>query len=76
MGVTANRFTFIENGELGSFQPLVYFRELGLFIDLNAEVIDAIFRDARGDGEVDPWVLQHPLGVIVLANTGFDTEQG
>src|SRR5689334_23464692 len=41
-----------------------------------SDVVDAGRAAARGDGEVHPRVIQHPLGVVRLHHAGRRAEQG
>ena len=49
-------------------QPCVNFVQFGLILDLNAEMIETCAPPARRDGEIDPRIVEHPLGVIGLVN--------
>src|SRR5215471_7085962 len=57
-------------------QMLVHSFELPLRFDLDAEVVYAGRGAALRDRKVDSRVVEHPLGVVVLAHGGLGAEQG
>src|SRR5690606_8885792 len=63
--VAAGGRALLKNGAVGCFEAAVDFGQLVRALNLNAEMLDP-FRGALAarDGEVDPGVLQHPLGIV------------
>src|SRR5260370_1184712 len=47
----------------------------GVGIDLEAQMVDSRRTAALRDREVDARIVEHPFGVIVLANSGLGAEQ-
>ena len=64
-GIAACGFAFIEHRHISSLRTLLEFHQLGCLIDLEAQVIKSSGLAATcRDGEIYPWVIQHPLCVI------------
>ena len=66
---------FGHHGLAGAIQAHAEFGQFVGVFRLNAQVVDAGAAAAGGDGEVHPWVFQHPLGVFGLMDGGLGGEQ-
>jgi hypothetical protein len=73
--VAAGRRALIEYGLSRLLQPAIDLAEFRRILDLDAKVIDALALAPRRDGEVDPRIVQHPLGVVWLHHRRLGGEQ-
>src|SRR5512134_2650940 len=73
--IAACGLALVEQRHVGGLGACLHDRELLGVVSLEAEVIDARFGAARGDGEVDARIVEHPLRVVTLDPRGGGREQ-
>ena len=56
-------------------QSARHFAEFILAVDLDTEVIDPALVTARRNREIDPGIVEHPLGVVLFHDRWSDVEQ-
>src|SRR5262249_51027038 len=54
----------------------VHVLQLRLALDFDAEMIEPRLTAARGDREIDAWIVEHPFGIVGLDHGGSGREQG
>jgi len=67
--------TLLDDIATGLMEPRINFLKLIGVLDLNAEVIEAGLPAPCRDGEIDPGIIEHPLGVVGLDHGGLGYEQ-
>ena len=65
-GVAARRLAFIEDRCVGGLRAGLELAELLFGIGLEAQMVHTRLAAARGDREVDPRILEHPLCVVTF----------
>jgi hypothetical protein len=73
--VAAGRLAFLEHGAFGAPEAFVNLLELRSVLDLNTKMLEAGFGTALADRKVDARVIEHPFGIVVLANDRFGREE-
>lgn len=63
-GIAASCLTLVKHGHVGVLSSSLHLDQLFCTVDLEAQVVEARLAASRGDGEIDTWVLKHPLGVV------------
>src|SRR5262245_31759784 len=73
--VAARGVPLLDDGPARLAQSGVDLVQLGLAFRLDAEMIQARLFAARGDREIDAWIIQHPFGVVGLDHRRLRCEQ-
>src|SRR5262249_48553497 len=63
-GIAAGGMSLLDHGAACLAQPRVDLVQLDLAFHLDAEMVEAGLLAARGDGEIDARIIEHPFGVI------------
>jgi hypothetical protein len=74
--VAACGVVLIQRSDLGLAHLVAQRGQFVARFHLHPQVIEAWLHSALGDGEVDPRIVQHPLGVVVLQHRGGQAENG
>src|SRR5436305_3636885 len=73
-GIAALRSSLLQQGSVGSSQPLIHLVQLALALHLYAQMIETRLSASRGDREIHARVFEHPLGIVRLGDGGLSRE--
>ena len=68
--VAAGGRTLVEEGPARGLESVNHLAQLRSLLDLDPEMVNSGRATPCGDGEVDAWIVEHPLRVIRLAHRG------
>src|SRR5262249_790523 len=74
-GIAAGGMSLLDHGAARLAQPRVDLVQLDLAFHLDAEMVEAGLLAARGDGEIDARIIEHPFGVIRFHHGWLRCEQ-